>query len=131
MPGVAFRSYCIYARCPHRQLQHLISQNGTRAFSVSPALAQSPSDQEIRHDETRHGETRLQPEEEEDKGAMSRRLEDMIDRTIEEGGQAAQKVVEEAGFSEELKRTLEFRIADSKFRSENPAAFAQLNMPVC
>ncbi|KAL8940023.1 MAG: hypothetical protein Q9211_002476 [Gyalolechia sp. 1 TL-2023] len=35
----------------------------------------------------------------------------------------------EAGFSEELKRRLEAKIADSTFRNENPAAFAQLDMP--
>ena len=80
--------------------------------------------------ESRHDETRLQSEEEEDRGAMSRRLEDMIDRTIEGSGRAAQMVVEETGFSKELKRTLESRIEDIKFRSENPAAFVQLNMPV-
>ncbi|MCJ1472134.1 hypothetical protein MMC13_000781 [Lambiella insularis] len=60
---------------------------------------------------------------------MSRRLEDMTERTVEEGGQSAQKYVEEAGFSEELKRRLEARIADDKFRSANPAAFAQIDLP--
>ena len=62
---------------------------------------------------------------------MSRRLADMTDESIEQGGRSAQKAVGEAGFSEELKRQLEARIADSKFKGENPAAFAQANMPVC
>ena len=61
---------------------------------------------------------------------MSRRLAEMTDETIDQGGRSAQKTVEESGFSEELKRRLEARILDSKFRSDNPAAFAGLNMPV-
>lgn len=125
MPSIRFRSHPIYARCLYRQAQHPLRQHEHRAFSVSPASPHSPADKESRHDKAR-----LQPEEAEDKGAMSRRLEDMVDRTIQEGGRAAPKVVEEAGFSEELKRTLALRIEDSKFRSDNPAALAQLNMPV-
>ena len=62
---------------------------------------------------------------------MSRRLAEMTDESIEQGGRSAQKAVEEAGFSEELKRRLEARIVDGKFKSENPAAFAQIKMPVC
>ncbi|MCJ1432922.1 hypothetical protein MMC27_002280 [Xylographa pallens] len=60
---------------------------------------------------------------------MSRRLEDMTERTFAESGRSAQKSVEEAGFSEELKRSLEARIANSHFKSANPAAFAQIDMP--
>ncbi|KAL8698915.1 MAG: hypothetical protein Q9224_001635 [Gallowayella concinna] len=62
-------------------------------------------------------------------GAMSRRLSDMTDENIEQGGSAARKAMDEAGFSDELKRRLEAKIADSNFRTEFPAAFAQINMP--
>ncbi|KAL8901394.1 MAG: hypothetical protein Q9207_005226 [Kuettlingeria erythrocarpa] len=62
-------------------------------------------------------------------GAMSRRLSQMIDENIESGGRPAGKVIHEAGFSEELKKRLEAKIEDSSFRNENPAAFAQLDMP--
>ena len=62
-------------------------------------------------------------------GAMSRRLEEMTEQTVEGGGRRAHKYVEEAGFSEELKRRLEARIADSNFKNANPAAFAQVDMP--
>lgn len=61
---------------------------------------------------------------------MSRRLGDMTEESLERGGRAAQKAIDEAGFSEELKKRLEARIQDTKFRSENPAAFAQMEMPV-
>ena len=54
----------------------------------------------------------------------------MTGKTVEQGGRSAQKAVEDAGFSEELKQRLEARIADSKFKSENPAAFAQIDLPV-
>lgn len=64
-------------------------------------------------------------------GAMSRRLSEMTEDTVEHGGRAARKALDEAGFSEELKRRLEAKIADSNFRNENPVAFAQLDMPVC
>lgn len=63
-------------------------------------------------------------------GAMSRRLSEMTEETLEQGGRSARKVVDEAGFSEGLKRRLEAKIADSTFRNENSSAFAQLEMPV-
>ncbi|KAL8917105.1 MAG: hypothetical protein Q9208_008144 [Pyrenodesmia sp. 3 TL-2023] len=62
-------------------------------------------------------------------GAMSRRLSEMTEQSLEHGGRPTQKVIHEAGFSKELKRQLEAKIADSNFRTENPAAFAQLDMP--
>ena len=63
-------------------------------------------------------------------GALSRRLAEMTDESIESGGRNAEKVMEEAGFSEELKKRLEARIQETTFRSENPSAFAQMDMPV-
>ena len=63
-------------------------------------------------------------------GAMSRRLEELTNRAIEETGARSKQAFEEAGFSEELKRQLEERIEMGKFKSENAAAFAQVEMPV-
>lgn len=60
---------------------------------------------------------------------MSRRLAEMSDESLETGGRGARKIVEEAGFSEELKARLEEKIANASFRSENANAFAQANMP--
>ena len=65
-----------------------------------------------------------------DTGRMSERLAQMTEQTLEEGGTGAQKAIREAGFSEEVRQKLEARIQDTKFRSDNPAAFAQVNMPV-
>ena len=53
----------------------------------------------------------------------------MSEESVEGGGRSAAKAVEEAGFSEDLKRELEEKIASSSFRSENASAFAQANMP--
>lgn len=61
---------------------------------------------------------------------MSRRLEELTDRTIEESGERPKKAFEDAGFSEELKKQLEERIEMSKFKSDNAAAFAQVDLPV-
>lgn len=63
-------------------------------------------------------------------GRMSSRLKQMTDESLSRGGRGAEKFIEQAGFSEELKKQLEERIKDSTFKSENPAAFAQMNMPV-
>lgn len=66
----------------------------------------------------------------EEAGGMTRRLAQMTDESLEQGGRSAQNAIKEGGFSEELKSRLEARILDGKFKSDNPAAFAQLNMPV-
>jgi hypothetical protein len=76
--------------------------------------------------DTKHDEASTEREE----GAMSRRLAEMAEETIETGGKSSRKVMAEAGFSEELKRQLEERIAQSAFKSEHAAAFSQVDMPV-
>lgn len=61
---------------------------------------------------------------------MSRRLSEMTEESMETGGRSARKAVEEAGFSEELKRQLEDRIAQASFRSTNQQAISEAEMPV-
>jgi hypothetical protein len=67
----------------------------------------------------------------EEAGAMSRRLAEMTEESIDTGGTSAAKNVEAAGFSEELKKQLESRIADGAFRSQHQRAFAEAELPVC
>ena len=69
-------------------------------------------------------------EEQAQQGAMSRRLQEMTEQSLEEGGRSARKAVQEAGFSEELKSQLEARIKDDKSRKLDPTASAALSMPV-
>ncbi|KAH7135954.1 hypothetical protein B0J11DRAFT_519599 [Dendryphion nanum] len=65
----------------------------------------------------------------ENEGAMTQRLRDMSEEALESGGRGARKAVSEAGFSEDLKRQLEERIASSNFRAENRNAFAEAELP--
>ncbi|KAK4553091.1 hypothetical protein LTR86_009818 [Recurvomyces mirabilis] len=65
---------------------------------------------------------------EEERGALSRRLEQMSEESLESGGRSARKAVEEAGFGDDLKRQLEEKIAAASFRSENANAFAQAGL---
>ncbi|KAL2003176.1 hypothetical protein VTN02DRAFT_4789 [Thermoascus thermophilus] len=62
---------------------------------------------------------------------MSRKLAEMTEEAMLTGGRSARKNMQEAefSFSEELKRQLEQRIADSSFKSEHAAAFSIVNMP--
>lgn len=65
-------------------------------------------------------------------GAMSRRLSEMTDEALLQGGRSARKsLMQEAGFSEDLKQELEEKIKASSFKSDNAGAFSLLDMPVC
>ena len=61
---------------------------------------------------------------------MSRRLSEMAEETMDTGSRSDRKLVEDAGFSEELKRKLEDRIVQTAFQAENQQAFSEVNMPV-
>ena len=109
-----------WGRFKRNELQH-------RPFStVLPLKDQQPTAAE---GQAQHAEGE-QKTKDESVGALSRRLAEMTEESIESGGRTAQKVMDEAGFSEELKRKLESKILESGFRNENPAAFAQMDMPV-
>ncbi|KAL2821352.1 hypothetical protein BDW59DRAFT_150164 [Aspergillus cavernicola] len=71
-------------------------------------------------------ETQDEPEE---GGAMTRRLSEMTEQAILEGGRSTRKNLEHAGFSEELKKELEERIAAAAFKSEHAAAHSIVDMP--
>ncbi|KAL8829576.1 MAG: hypothetical protein Q9170_006105 [Blastenia crenularia] len=107
-----------HVRCLGRRVRASdLNLDGKRitAFHLSASL---PQDERASHEDGN------------DAGAMSRRLSEMTEENIEQGGRSARKAIDEAGFSEELKRRLEAKIADSNFRNDNPAAFAQLDMPL-
>lgn len=59
---------------------------------------------------------------------MSRRLAELSEAILEEGGRSAQKVIEKAGFDEDLKNRLLERIAGTEFRNNNRQAFAQAKL---
>lgn len=126
----AFQYIC--SRCLHQQSKvqarfkhHEVLHRGfssTSSFQEQQSAAQRVANEDFRDERNTRTEST---------GAMSRRLADMTDESLESGGRSATKAVKEAGFSEDLKRQLEAKIHDANFRDENPAAFAQLNIPVC
>ncbi|KAJ5678765.1 hypothetical protein N7462_007009 [Penicillium macrosclerotiorum] len=75
------------------------------------------------------GKNGSEKEKEENEGAMSRRLSQMAEDAMLEGGRSARRNIEQAGFSEELKRQLEERVKAASFKSEHSAAHSILNMP--
>jgi hypothetical protein len=135
MPWNSSVTSTICARCLYRQLR--VSSPSTREYNVLrnfssssalPQQAEQPA--AASKDEASDGAPDIAAENTKEQGAMSRRLAEMTDETIEQGGRSAQTTVGESGFSEELKRQLEQKILDSRFKSDNSAALAQLNMPV-
>jgi hypothetical protein len=65
-----------------------------------------------------------------EEGAMSRRLSEMVEETMDTGSKSDRKLMQDAGFSEELKKKLEERIAQTAFQAENQQAFSEVNVPV-
>ena len=122
MPGINHRSaLSLLARGQRVQSQASSLPSGFRQHASDSSPRSQPGGKE--EDEPLRATEKPAP------GAMSRRLQEMSDESLETGGRSARKAVEEAGFSEDLKRELEKKIADSSFRSENASAFAQANMP--
>ncbi|GIK02320.1 hypothetical protein Aspvir_006369 [Aspergillus viridinutans] len=60
---------------------------------------------------------------------MQRRLSEMTEEAMLEGGRSARRNIEQAGFSEDLKKRLQERIAATAFKNEYPAAHSIVNMP--
>lgn len=55
----------------------------------------------------------------------------MTEQAVLEGGRSAHKNIEHAGFSDDLKKQLEERIAATAFKSDHATAHAIVDMPVC
>jgi hypothetical protein len=107
----------------------------SRAVSTKPqeeGQKNRPEDKEhLQEGDGTSGVRQNEQKEEQEEGAMSRRLNDMAEEAYLEGGRSARKNIQEAGFSDELKAKLEERITASSFRSDNAAAFSIADMPVC
>ena len=91
---------------------------GTRYFRSATPL---PSDQ---------ADARKDGKPKEERGAMSRRLSEMAEETIDTGSKSDRKMMSEVGFSDDLKKRLEERIAQSSFQAENQQAISVANLPV-
>lgn len=118
MRGVYQQSsyYCV--SCLRARLSALTHPWQAHRYASTPASPPS-----------RDGEASDEPGQEEEQGALSRRLAQLSEENIEAGGKSALRAVEEAGFSDVLKSQLEEKIASASFRSENASALAEANMP--
>ncbi|KAJ5170274.1 uncharacterized protein N7500_003057 [Penicillium coprophilum] len=96
-----------------------------RRFSTSCHLNQtSPSTSKAEDKDGKDGS-----KEENKDSPMGRRLAQMTEDALLEGGRSAHRNFEQAGFSEELKNELAERIAASSFRSQHAAAHSIVEMP--
>ncbi|KAL6234132.1 hypothetical protein BDW75DRAFT_174052 [Aspergillus navahoensis] len=86
-----------------------------------------------RQDAAKAAENNEQPEAkdgaEKGGGAMSRRLSEMAEQAFFEGDRSTRRNLSQAGFSEELKKELEERVAATAFKSEYAAAHSIVNLP--
>jgi hypothetical protein len=96
-----------------------------KSFSSASPLREDASSQK---DIPKAGESSHDDQKEE--GAFSRKLAEMTEDAILEGGKSAQRNMQEAGFSEDLRKQLEERVKAAAFKSEKAAAFSVLDMPV-
>jgi len=102
------------------------NDGGVRSFSVAPPLRQDKPPAPSR-DPTAGDATKAQAED----GAMTRRLAEMVEETIDTGSKSDRKLMQDVGFSDELKKQLEERIAQTAFAAQNQQATSQVKMPVC
>lgn len=54
----------------------------------------------------------------------------MAEETMDTGSKSDRKMMQDVGFSEDLKKQLEQRIAQSAFQTENQKAISVANIPV-
>ncbi|EMC98113.1 hypothetical protein BAUCODRAFT_40846, partial [Baudoinia panamericana UAMH 10762] len=116
MRGVRWSGQHICARCLRARAQFAKPRGYSKVHTASNA-ASPPATSE-------HGAGKQHNE-----GALSRRLEQLSEESLESGGKSAQKAVEDAGFSDDLRRRLQEKIADASFRSDNASALAEATLP--
>ncbi len=102
-----------------------LSSSAAYVRSFSNILPLSLPHVASKHDEQDNGQKGGKEE-----GAMSKRLAEMTEETIDRDRRSAAQTVEAAGFSEELKKKLEARIADGAFRTQNQRALSEAEIPV-
>jgi hypothetical protein len=100
---------------------------GSRSFSVVPAHRQ---DKSLTPTELSTIEN-VSTQQKEHEGAMSRRLAEMAEETMDTGSKSDRKLMQDVGFSDDLRKQLEERIAQTAFATQNQQAASQVSMPVC
>lgn len=95
------------------------SQRGDGApLDSSVANSKSTKSSDEKKSETKFDEL-------EELGPLAHRLQEATEEALFTGGRAGRQAVEDAGFSEELKKKLMSKIADAKFKSDFAGALAE------
>ncbi|PWY82899.1 hypothetical protein BO70DRAFT_428967 [Aspergillus heteromorphus CBS 117.55] len=102
--------------------QHFSTTSVRRNTTTANTTATSPPT------DAHNGESSSKPDPPE-KGAMARRLSEMTEQAMLEGGRAARRDMQHAGFSEDLKQQLEERVAAAAFKSEYAGAHSIVHLP--
>ena len=140
MPPHTVISPYICTRCVRAKRARIAAQTSISVLRIAPATRRRYAQSSAVHkDDERtdasgavraEGRENRKPDGKPDEdGAMTRRLRDMSEEALETGGRGAQRTVSEAGFSEDLKKQLEERIASATFRAEHRNAFAEAELP--
>lgn len=122
--------------CYHCHVSSLIRTISSSVQELNPASCERHQDSDSKKESARQDDlTGSCGGDGDGDGAMSRRLAEMTEQAMLEGGASTRRNIQEEGFSEELKRQLGERIAagttsTSSFRSEHAAAFSIVEMPV-
>lgn len=103
-----------------------VRQYAESATQRKDDVGENGTDGKSKNSEVKQGQAQ---EDAKDEGAMTRRLRDMSEEALESGGRSVQKTISSAGFSEDLKKQLEERIASANFRAENQSAFMDVELP--
>ena len=128
MPGLSTNTSYICKCCLERQISRI--RPNVHPKTSRPLFTVSIARQDVELPPTdKDGRSGTPIRDKKEKGAMSRRLEEMAYEGLEASGTRADKYIAESGFSEDLKRKLEARIADSQFKSDNAASISVANMP--
>ncbi|RMD40678.1 hypothetical protein DV735_g4420, partial [Chaetothyriales sp. CBS 134920] len=90
-----------------------------RAFASSPPLSAGTEKQSQNESAG----------EEKERGALSRRLAEMAEETMDSGSKGDRKLMQDMALSDDLKKQLEERIAQASFKAENQQALSQANTP--
>ncbi|KAK3064037.1 hypothetical protein LTS18_010716, partial [Coniosporium uncinatum] len=136
MPVATSASQYVCARCLRaRRATTRAASTTLRRIAVANTrsfITHSPRFAASYNDEGGKGEAKGKDggSERKEQGALSRRLEQMTEESLESSGSSsARKVIEEAGFDESLRLKLEQRIADASFRSQHAGALAAAELP--
>ncbi|KAL2842783.1 hypothetical protein BJY01DRAFT_216370 [Aspergillus pseudoustus] len=106
-----------------------IQASNPRYFTTTLSKRQNVASKSESGGEQAETKSKSDKNEHQEEGAMTRRLSEMTEQAFLEGGRSTRKNLEHMGFSDELKKELEERVAAAAFKSQHAAAHSISNMP--